>query len=174
MVGWFWLIWENQTRLKIADGCCQQFSNVPGLTIKIGLPVVKWKPVSFCETKSGFKLKNFHIWWNLNWFHRFIVILVVFFFVTWFQGPKIRLFLAKNHHKRGFRKLFFRFLLFAIHPMLKLLISPLLEWFYWQIWALSSFSSCKILRVKKRPFKHHRECSSPIFYGRCTKVSCLW
>ena len=95
MVGWFWLIWEKQTRFKIADGCCQQFSNVPGSTIKIGLPVVKWKPVSFCETKSGFKLKNFHIWWNLNWFHRFIVILVVFFFVTWFQGPKISYFWLK-------------------------------------------------------------------------------
>ena len=59
LFGWFWLILEKQTRLKIADGCCQQFSNVPVSIIKIGLPVVKWKSVSFCETKSGFKLHIF-------------------------------------------------------------------------------------------------------------------
>ena len=57
--GWYWLNLEKQTRFKIADGCCQQFSNVPVSTIKSGLPFVKWKSVSFCETKSGFKLHIF-------------------------------------------------------------------------------------------------------------------
>ena len=59
LFGWFWLILEKQTRLKIADGCCQQFSNVPVSIIKIGLPFVKWKSVRFRETKSGFKLHIF-------------------------------------------------------------------------------------------------------------------
>ena len=64
----------------------------------------KMKVSQFLWNQKWFQVTYFQIWWNLNWFHRFIVILVVFFFVTWFHGPKISYFLAKNHHKRGFIK----------------------------------------------------------------------
>ena len=43
---------------------------------------------------------------KLLWFHRFIDNLGGIFFVTWFHGPKISCFLAKNHNMRGFKESF--------------------------------------------------------------------
>ena len=65
---------DKKMRLQIQEASCLQFSDVSFLTLKGGLPLVKWKLVSFCETSGGFKLVMSHFLWNFCAFTDLLII----------------------------------------------------------------------------------------------------
>ena len=101
-----WVFLAYLTKTDASQNCWRLLSAVfrrASFNHQNRITLRKTKASQFLWNQKWFQVTYYSIRWNLSGFTDFSSFWWYFFFVTWFHGPKNSCFLAKNHHKRGFK-----------------------------------------------------------------------